>query len=252
MYPQHGEYRKAEHSKSDVLVFFVHFFEGNKKLLSKHIQLVNQLGFDTYAFNMDDKIKGLLHPPVASNGKFGIKHVLAEQIETHLNLFPQKKLVFAFSNPCASAIEAIANRNCSDIVGLICDSGPSGKFFESAINLFVKEQSIRAKWYRNPLLKSKLAKWLAVPGFTTLWSPLLHKDVHADLAKFPENFPVLSIRGGKDALIPPLHIDLIFDPHSKLDLQNLNLPEVHHLQGLKAEPEIYTRALKKFLHQFEK
>lgn len=251
MYPQQGEYRKAEHKKSDVLVFFVHFFEGNKKLLSKHILLVNQLGFDTYAFNMDDKFKSLLHPPLASNGKFGMKHVLAEQIETHLNLFPQKKLVFAFSNPSASAIEAIAHRNCSDIVGLICDSGPSGKFFESAINLFVKEQSIRAEWYNHRLLKSKIAKWLMAPGFTALWSPLLHKDVHADLAKFPDNFPVLSIRSGKDALIPPSHIDLIFNSHPKLDLQNLTLPEAEHLKGLKSSPEIYTRTLKKFLQQFE-
>ena len=118
-FPDQGELFKAPTKRSQRLVFFVHFFEGNKKLLSKHILLVNQLGFDTYAFNMDDKFKSLLHPPLASNGKFGMKHVLAEQIETHLNLFPQKKLVFAFSNPSASAIEAIAHRNCSDIVGWV-------------------------------------------------------------------------------------------------------------------------------------
>lgn len=250
-YPQKGEYKKAQNTKSDVLVFFVHFFEGNKRLISKHVALVNELGFDTYAFNLNDRIENWRQIPISSSGQFGIKHCLTDQIETHLNLFPdQKKIIFAFSNPSASAIEAIARRNVYDIVGLICDSGPSGKFFESAIGLFAKEKKIQADWYHHNILKPQFMKWLVAPLFSLVWSPQLHKDIHLDLSRFPEGFPVLSLRGWQDQLIPPQHIDLVFERHSQLDLQNINLTDVGHLEGLKKSPHIYKYSVEKFLSQF--
>ena len=46
IYPDDGELFKAQQRKSDILIFFVHFFQGHKKALKRHIELVNELGFD--------------------------------------------------------------------------------------------------------------------------------------------------------------------------------------------------------------
>lgn len=239
-YPQSGELKLAKQRKSDYLVFFVHFFEGNKRAISRHVQLVNELGFDAFVFNLNDEIKSLKDIPISPTGQFGLKHVLADQIETLMNLLPQKKIVFSFSNPSASAIEAIRRRNCSDVVGMICDSGPSAAFAKSAYNLFVKE-----KQDHNWLIRMAL-----LPLKTLSWSPKLHKDIHADLDSFPEGFPILSIRGWKDALIAPEDIDQVFQPHHNLDWQKLSLPDAEHLTGLRDFEDLYKPAVERFLKKF--
>lgn len=235
-FPFAGEYFRSQQRKYSEVVFFVHFFGGSKKALKRHIDFVNELGFDAFAFNLAKKFD-ILHPPVASNGKFGLKHVYALEIETLLNQIPEKKIVFAFSNLAASAIEAMARRNCQDTVALICDSGPSGKFIQSAYNLYTYE-------LKTSLLPWRLAKTALM---WPMWSLYLHQDVHPDLDQFPEKFRVLSIRGWKDKLIAPDHIDEIFDPHPRLQWQKLNLPEAGHLVGLRDYPQDYKPIVQKFL-----
>lgn len=241
-FPLDGEYFYSPNKKSDVLVFFVHFYKGNKRVLKRHIEAVNQLGFDAFAFNLKDEVQSLKDFPMSSSGQFGLKHCLADQIELLLNLLPGPKVIFSFSNPTAAAIEAIYRRNSSDILALVADSGPSGKYLQSALNLFNIERKIKFFAIRVAI----------TPLFSMAWSPHLHKDLHTHLAALPAGFRILSIRGWKDELIPPDHIDAVFEPHPNLDWTKLSLPEAKHLTGLRDFPEEYIHALSQFLEPFLK
>lgn len=219
------------------IIFFVHFFDGHKKALTRHIQMVNKLGFDAFAFQLDKPGENTFIP-MTSDGKFGWKHVYAEQIEKLLNLLPGKKIVFAFSNPGASAIEAIYQRNATDITALICDSGPSGKLGLSGLKLSYKY-----------FQKRKYTRAFLTGSLLWNWSLFFHKDTLEQLSHFPKNFPVLSIRGWKDDLIAPSEIDLLFEPQTHLKWIKLSLPEAGHLDGLKKCPSEYQDGFLNFVHQ---
>jgi hypothetical protein len=257
-YPYAGRLFKSRNKKFQETVLFVPFFGALQRELARHVKLVNDLGYNAVTFDLEqtpaimDFSQGILTPlkkwreirntwklPISSKQQFGMKHVYADQIENMLNLIPGKKIVYAFSNPSASAIEALARRQCVDVAGLICDSGPSGKFIESFVNL------AKIEWKINllPLL------WTLAPLLSLAWSPHLHKDVPTDLESFPEGFRVLSIRGWKDIIIPTSHIDAIFEPQTKISWTKLSLPEATHLTGLRDYRSEYVPGVEKFLKE---
>ena len=239
-YPDEGELFKAANKKSEHLIFFAHFFKGHKKVLRRHVELVNQLGYDAYVFNLRDDLDDHYFLPYSYvSEKFGMKHALADQIEEHLNLLPEykTKIIFAFSNVAGCAIEAMARRDSHDVIALICDSGPGASFIYSSYKL-VQEQ------FKVKFLPLKL---IATPLVMLGWSKDLQKDVPEDLKKLPEGFPILSIRGWKDKLISPGHIDKIFEPCKNLHWVKLALPEAGHLDGLKTSPNEYKSGLINFL-----
>ena len=235
-YPHAGEWFYSDNKKFEETILFVPFYKGSKKSLKRHIEFVNRLGFNAFAFHLPSG-PHLTALPFSSTKKFGHSSVIADQIEYFLNEIPGNKIIFAFSNPCAAAIEAIARRNAADIKGLICDSGPSGKFLESAYNLITHE-------FKTKFLPLRLAQMGLV---SLLWSPDLLRTTHDDLETFPRTLPILSVRGWKDKLIPPDHIDAIFEPHKHLNWRKLSLPEAGHLLGLKDFPEDYEPGIKKYL-----
>lgn len=238
-YPDQGELFKASNKKHDALIFFVHFYLGHKKALLRHIRLVNQLGYDAYVFNIKDKLKdhyGLPYSLVSH--KFGLKHAIADQIEEHMNLLTEypKKIAYAFSNVSACCIEAMARRPHQDFIALICDSGPSLNFMDSAYALYKHSNPVAL-----PL------RFIAAPLMAYGWSKDMHKDIPGDLMKLPQGFPVLSIRGWKDPLIKPNDIDLCFEPCKNLVWQKLSLPEAGHLTGLRDFPQEYKPVVDEFL-----
>lgn len=235
--PLNGEFFFSKNKQFKELIFFIHFYDGSKRNLLRHIRLVNEWGFDAFAFNLEGTHKNVFNLKMVNpHHKFGMKHMYASQIEALLNLIPQTKIVFSFSNPSASAIEAMSRRHCSDIKALVCDSGPSDEFVYSAYQLFEHQYH-----------KGFLMRALLTPLMSLGWSLRLHKDVHEDLAKFPEGFPVLSIAGGKDPLIPPPHLEKVFKPHPQLDWTSATLPEAGHLNGLRDFKVEYTERLLPFL-----
>ena len=91
-------------------------------------------------------------------------------------------------------------------------------------------------------------KILGTPLVMLGWSQAMHKDIPTDLQKLPQGFPVLSIRGWKDKLISPSHIDRIFEPAKNIHWIKLGLPEAGHLTGLRDFPEEYRSGLHSFLN----
>lgn len=256
--PYNGRMFRAKNKKFAELVLFVPFFEGSQRKLLRHMKFVTDLGYDAVLFDLAETpailnfSKGHFKPlrdwrnlphqmnlPISSQMKFGMKHLYADQIENLLNVLPGPKIVYSFSNPTSAAIESLARRSCVDVSGMVCDSGPSGKFLESVMNLYKEDWGVNS-W----LIRASLTPLLGM-----LWSPHLHKDIPKDLALFPKGFRILSIRGWKDTIIPPDHIDAVFEGHANLDWRKLNLPEATHLTGLRDFADEYKPAVEKFLRE---
>ncbi len=234
---KHVHFAKAAHKKFQETVVLVPFFGAQKKNLQRHLDFLNELGFDCAYCQLSDQWNQMFSGFVSSQGEFGLKHVWADQVESALNEIPGPKIIYAFSNPSASAIEAVARRQAVDIKGMICDGGPSGQLWNSMVNYFTFESPI-------PFLPLKAA---AALGTSLLWHPKFLEVIHEDLKKFPKDFRILSIRGWKDPLINPKMIDMVFEPHNQLDWQKLSLPEGTHLDGLKDHPDEYKPAVIQFL-----
>jgi Eukaryotic protein of unknown function (DUF829) len=242
-FPDEGELFLSQNKKSDRLIFLVHFFQGHKKALKRHIELVNELGFDAYAFNLQDSPKDHYYVPYSTiSKKFGMKHALADQIEKHFEFLQNynEKIVYAFSNVTACCFEFMARRfqkNLFDINAMICDSGPGKNFVYSSYKLIEHQLKVESL----PL------RLLTTPIVALGWSPSLHKDIKKDLNAFPNQFPLLSIRGWRDPMISPKHIDQIFNEHPQLQWQKLSLPEAAHLNGLRDFPSEYIPGVTQFL-----
>ncbi len=234
-----GELFKAPHKKYQETVLLVPFFQGKKINLKRHIEWLNEIGFDCVFFDLKDEWHEVGFHLFTKDNRFGMKHVWTEQIETLLSEIPDRKIIFSFSNPSASAIETIARCGAKDIAGFLCDSGPSGSLNESMIRYFTVEEPI-------PFYP---VKWVASWAVTLLWHPNFKKVIHQDLKKFPKGFRVLSIRGWKDPLITPQMIDQLFEPHSQIDWQKLSLPEAGHLNGLKDFRDQYVEPVARFLKE---
>ena len=98
---------------------------------------------------------------------------------------------------------------------------------------------------KNPLLNIPVGL-----AFSVLLSPNHSNNMHKDLEDFPTDFPILSIRGWQDQLVPIRSIEKVFEPHTQLDVSSLVLPEAGHVKGLKDFPELYQPAVEKFLKQY--
>lgn len=247
-FPDEGELFLSPQKKSDTLIFFVHHFQGHKKTLRRHVQLVNEMGFDAYVFNLKDNPKDHYFVPYSHiSKKFGMKHALADQIEVHFNLLTnyKTKIIYAFSNVTGCCIEFMARHfteGKNDILAMVCDSGPGKNFVYSAFQLAEHEFG----------LKFLPVKALVTPIIAFGWDPSLHNEIKNDLEKFPNQFSILSIRGWKDPMISPKHIDALFEPHKNLNWKKLALPEAGHLNGLRDFSSEYKPAVSDFLNPFLK
>lgn len=231
----------ASEKKYSEAVLFVHFFDGSPMLIKRHIDFVNSLGFDAYAFQVAFHLtKRSVFDAIPGRMRLGLKSLWTKDIETSLAEIPGKKIIYAFSNPASSAIEVVAKQfknGKKDVTAMICDSGPFVDMLKCSYNL--------GKHYYN--IKNPLINFPASIAMSLMLSPFHEKNLHADLNTFPEDYPILSIRGWKDELVPVKSIEKVFAPHQQLDLQSLVLPEAGHLNGLKDFSEKYKPAVSGFL-----
>lgn len=176
-------------------------------------------------------------PYIGKNKKFGMKSKWTDEIVEAIDQVPGAKVLFAFSNPGASAIEAITRRPNSAILGLICDSGPSGDFYPSVLGLL--KHHIK--------FKSVLVRFVLSILFYYIWSPGWNKQIISDVAKLKDHFPILSIQSSHDLLISIEQINKVFNQKTQLQLEKLILPDTGHLMGLKQHPELYQKTVLTFL-----
>lgn len=219
------------------VIVLVPFYRAKSSQMQRHVQFLLDEGFRVAQFDLSYLEDWKPPKIVSSHIVFGQKGVWSDQVEAVLNSIPGPKIVYAFSNPSASAIEAIARRHATDVLGLICDSGPSGMILNSIAKMLKQEN--RGGWLP--------VRWLNALALSIGWSPKFRTAISADLEKIPEGFPILSIRGWKDKIISPYEIDKVFDPHPQIRWKKLSLPMADHLNGLKDFAEEYKPAVLEFL-----
>ena len=238
-----GEWIKSPNKKFSETVVFVPFFFGKKQHMKRHAQFMSELGYDSVIFNLSYKIPRVLSRMKTSYKLgWGIKHVWTKEISQILDTISGDKIIYAFSNPTSAALEAIALRSAKDIKALICDGGPFYDLLKCNWNFFT-----HAKPQKNSFKK---IAWNVYAR--TIWTIDHEKELYRDLNALPKDFPVLSIRGWQDLLVPPSAIEKAFQNHDQLDLEILNLPEGGHLDGLKNFPEIYRPRVTEFLESVSK
>lgn len=234
-------YYPSENKRFNDIVVFVHFFAGNQRMLKRHIQYVNSIGFDAVGFDLSFHSKWILKKkPISRTKNIGIRYIWGDEIEDVLNHYSGKKILFAFSNPCASSFDAIVRRNSKDITAMICDSGPFVKMINCSYNLVKYHFKVK-----NPILRT-----MGTAGIFTGWGVLHNHSLKTDLQKLPQNFPILSIRAWQDKLVPLSAIEKAFENHDHLDIQVLNLPDSGHLDGFKTSEDMYKDKVKNFLETY--
>lgn len=233
----------AKNRRFEETVVFVHHFGGSRRTVLRHARLLNDLGYDCVRFDLifhKDRPQARL--PITGDLKFGIRHVWADQITALLNAINGPKILFSFSMPSSSAFQAVAERASQDVKAIVCDGGPFLQLHKCIWNLYEHEYKIKSKILR--------------AGFTgasmVLWGIGFKAQAKEFLVKIPKGFPVLSIRGWQDDLVPVSAIDEFFDLTKNIDLETLALPEAGHLMGLRDFPNDYIPKLENFLKRVAK
>ncbi len=235
-----GQWHLAGEPRYQETIVFVHHFGGSTKTLRRHLEFVNGLGYNAVSFQLDfNELKFPMRLPISAKSDFGIFAAWRDQIEVILNAVPGNKIVFSFSNPSFSAVAAIANRYATDVRGCICDGGPALNIIRSWWNLIGEKYKV----------KSVLFKAAMLPLGYIFIGPNFKSKVANALSTLPEGFPILSIRGWQDSLVPYEEIEAFFEGHSNIDLKVLSLPEGKHLDGLRNHSGEYIPVVKEFLQK---
>lgn len=238
--PHGGEWIKSPNRRFEEPIIFVPFFGAKRTQLRRHVDLVGALGYDCIQFDVSFDRRWLLKKiPFSRSKKIGLKHLWSDEIEDVLNAVSGPKILFCFSNPSSSAIEALARRDKRDVNCVVFDSGPFLHFQKCTWNLLKYH-------YKIPLSLRLPALAVATAG----WALDHESSLKADLKKLPTDLPLLSIRGWEDLIVPIFAIEAAFNSSPHLRPEVVSLPEVGHLEGLKNAPENYKNRVESFLSRF--
>lgn len=236
--PFEGEWGRSKERKFRETIVFVHHFGGSKRTVLRHVKMAMDLGYDTVRFPLVyNTVLPAQKLPITADLKFGARHVWAGQVEEILNSIPGKKIVYSFSMPSNGAMEAIAKRRAKDVVAWVCDGGPFLQIFKCSWNLFEHQYKV----------ESRLVRGLYTSFSYFIFGKGIDEETPKLLSQFPDGFPVLSIRGAKDPLVPMDAIDDVFKSGAKLDLEQLVISGGGHLDGLKNFPDEYRPTVERFL-----
>ncbi|MCC6276792.1 MAG: alpha/beta hydrolase [Oligoflexia bacterium] len=224
----------APQAKDRPLVLFVHHYGGSRKSMKRHVGLVNELGFDAATFDLTQKF-------------YGTQKRWSLQIDEALNYFPdRKKILFAFSGPSSSSLRSVARRflkGMNDVVGIVCDSGPFMDAWYCTRIMLRDVEGLTNALLREAILAVMMLRWDSRHPKPTLRALKTIKSLNP-------NFPILSIQGAKDQIVPPWQIQPVFAQAELQQYQEHVLPEAGHLNGLKVSKEAYTQIVKNFFQRW--
>lgn len=246
--PFDAEFSAAKQRMFQETAVFVHHFGGDRRSSLRHVRLLNDLGVDCVRFSLSPKPSrpgrgGFVwlrrSPPIAADLRWGLRGVWADQIEGVLNAIPGRKLLYCFSMPSASAIEALGRRRASDVSALVCDGGPFARLAECTWNLYEREYEVQ----------SRVARAAFVGASMLLWGLGFQREMRRSLLQIPRGFSVLSIRGDRHQWILAAAIEDFWRMQDHLDVRRFLLPQGAHLDGLRRFPEEYAHEVERFLSQ---
>lgn len=226
----------APEKKYKERVLMVHFFGGNQKLLKRHISLLNEIGFDVYAFDLTYR-KNTVYTkiPKIRNRGFEVQKIWNNEVQDVLSYVPGPVIFFSFSGPAACSIHAAVNDNKNKVVGFVSDSGPFTHLLRCNYNLAKVQFGLKKNWQR----------FLATALLSPLWNWNHTEDLLADLSKVPVNTPYLSIQPVKDDVVPvEVMADVFKRSKHSLKLSVAKFEDSGHLNALKLQPEKYNLKLR--------
>ena len=236
--PFDGEIHRAAERRYAETVVFIHHYGGSKKTVLRHVRMVNQLGYDAVTFDLLHFEFGKMPKlPITADLKFGMRHLWAQQIEAVLNAVPGKKIIYSFSMPSASAIDALSRRQGRDVVAMVCDGGPFLDLPRCTWNLYTHEYVVKSRIMRGVFSAAGIA----------MFGLGIKSELPGQFRKIPAGFPVLSIQGASDPLVPRSAIEEFFSYGKHLELEEFVIPDGGHLDGLKRAPDDYVSMVRPFL-----
>ncbi|MCB0349848.1 MAG: hypothetical protein KDD38_01615, partial [Bdellovibrionales bacterium] len=238
----------ARNKKYKEVAVFVHHYGGNRHSFKRHMNWLNELGFDCVTFDLPlhslNEIKRRL--PIGKDWSIGLRHVWADKIEQVLGSLTEDKFVFSFSSTSAAALTAIERRHAIDVKAWICDGGPFADLSLGIDNL-IRSQGLfkfKSRLLEYSFIRTPFSKICAL----ALGLYKYDIDSQKSLLALPKGFPVISVRGGQDHLVRGDMIDNMFlTAFNHIDLQRVILHSAGHLTGLKDEPENYKYVIGNFL-----
>ena len=239
----------APQRKFREVIVFSHHFAGRQHNLHRHIRFVTELGFNAVSFDFSwhgrKAPKSFFWLPDLKRGRMGLMHQWSVEVENILNSLaePRSVILYSFSGPAASVIEAVARRvqrGEDDVKALIFDSGPF-------IDPWIANDNLLRLHYG---IKNEIARKSILASMVVLWGANHKKAISADLEILDKEMPILSIRALEDKLVPCELIAGVFRGHGFRRLQVVELPGCDHLLGLKDFPEVYKPAVQSFLEKY--
>lgn len=226
-------------------IVFTHHYGGSASSVRRHQEFVADLGYDSvafdYSYNAPASRQWIL--PLTRNMKLGAKSAWIVELNAVLDSIEGDKIIFSFSFPSCATLHLLAESPRRDVKAWMTDGGPFLETWKCMGNFFKFEK---------PMLNPMSHFLATASGYLLMGGPFYKGLMHGWLEKIDANFPILSIRAEKDALVPESAIAAVFAPRSNsqrsdLNLQVLRLLGVEHMQGLKKAPELYSKTVSDFL-----
>ncbi len=238
----------ARERKYKEVVVFVHHYGGHKFSFKRHMEWVNDLGFDVITFDLPARtIKDLRSQfPLNKEWRFGLRHLWTDKIEEVLGGLAETKILYTFSYASMAALMAMERRHTIDIKAWVCDGGPFKQILRGFENL-VREGELmenQPRFFNYPLVRNQIVKLLGLSSGVSSYDA----DVDRALRSLPIGFPVMSVRCEKDVLVGTDMIDDFFmASFGRIDFTRFTLQKAGHLLGFKEEGELYRDTVGTFL-----
>jgi pimeloyl-ACP methyl ester carboxylesterase len=241
----------AKERKFQEVIVFVHHYGGHRGSFRRHMEWLNQIGYDCVTFDLPIRdVSELKKIPISKDWRIGLRHIWADRIEHVLGHIPQEKILFTFSYSSVAALMAINRRHAIDVKAWVCDGGPFKNIRDGIENLVAEGSLVSSRWHflRSKFFINRFRKPIAWMSAWLTGSSNYDKEVDQMLNSLPKDFPILSVRCELDTLVKPEMIDEFFKAaESHTPIEKLSLQHAGHLLGFREEPEIYRPVVQKFL-----